>query len=72
MTVETLPTSVRIANHLGLLTAKELAIIIGGVSRSTIFRWASKGILPCVRIGGMVRFDPGKTAAWYSKQERRA
>lgn len=38
------------------LTANEVARRLG-VSRATVYRWASEGTLASVRIGGTVRFN---------------
>ncbi|MHB0875159.1 MAG: helix-turn-helix transcriptional regulator [Anaerolineae bacterium] len=47
-----------------LLTASELSRI-SGLRRTTIYRMAVRGELPCVRFGQkMVRFPESKIAAW--------
>jgi excisionase family DNA binding protein len=43
-----------------LIRPEELATGLG-VAKPTIYLWAKKGVLPCVRLQGCVRFDPGGT-----------
>jgi excisionase family DNA binding protein len=39
------------------------------VDRATVYRWASAGHLPAIRLGpGAVRFDPEALEAWVSGQ----
>jgi len=57
----------RIATFGRALTAKELAELLN-VSPITIFKQAKRGIIPCFRIGTCVRFEPKKTADWFSQQ----
>jgi excisionase family DNA binding protein len=45
-----------------LITAAELARS-WGVADSTVYRWASAGVIPSLRIGGTVRFDPDAVRA---------
>lgn len=40
-----------------LLTPRDVADILS-VDASTVYRWARDGVLPAVRIGSIVRFDP--------------
>jgi len=35
-----------------------------GVSKSWVYQATSSGVLPCVRIGALVRFDPEVIKAW--------
>ena len=35
-----------------------------GVSRSWVYQASSSGVIPCVRIGALVRFDPTIIKAW--------
>lgn len=34
------------------------------ISKKTLYRMASRGSLPCIRIGGCVRFNPKSVADW--------
>lgn len=34
------------------------------VSRSWVYQKSEAGLLPCLRVGGLVRFDPGAIRAW--------
>lgn len=38
------------------------------VSRVFIYKLASEGVLPCVRIGAALRFDPADVAAFISQR----
>lgn len=46
-----------------LLTAEPLAKAVN-VSTSRIYQLARDGVIPCVRIGRQVRFDPARVAGW--------
>jgi excisionase family DNA binding protein len=35
-----------------------------GVSKSWVYQASSSGVIPCVRIGALVRFDPLVIKAW--------
>jgi excisionase family DNA binding protein len=35
-----------------------------GVSKSWVYQATSSGVIPCVRIGALVRFDPLVIKAW--------
>lgn len=35
-----------------------------GVSKSWVYQATSSGVIPCVRIGALVRFDPAVIKAW--------
>jgi excisionase family DNA binding protein len=63
------PVSVRemIAKHGRAMTANELAEILA-VSPITIYKQASKGIIPSFRVGTAVRFSPREVADWIAKQ----
>ena len=53
-----------------LLKAREVAEILS-VDRSTVYRLAEEGTLPCVRVSGdIVRFDPRVLADWYGEASR--
>lgn len=46
------------------LTVKQTAEILG-IHPMTIYKWSRiPGRIPCFRIGGALRFDPGALAAW--------
>ncbi len=47
----------------GLLTAEELAALLN-VSEKTVYRWSKSGVLPSVRIGTLVRFEPAAVSGW--------
>lgn len=49
-----------------LLTAAPLAKAVS-VSPSRIYQLARDGVIPCVRIGRQVRFDPARVALWLAQ-----
>lgn len=51
-----------------LLTLSELAML-WSVSPRTIRRWSATRSLPCVRVGRLVRFDPGDVSRWLSARK---
>ena len=53
---------------LGLLTARQLAAL-WHVSEKTLRRWMASGRLPCIRVGRLVRFDPGDVSRWLSARK---
>ena len=46
-----------------LLTIKDLAEQLR-IKSSTLYAWAAHGKIPCVRIHGLIRFQPDEIAAW--------
>jgi predicted site-specific integrase-resolvase len=34
----------------------------------TVYVWAKKGIIPCVRLQGAVRFDPAEVQKWIAEK----
>ena len=53
----------QIASYKGALTARQLSKIVS-ISAITIYKMATRGVLPSVRIGGCVRFCPTTVARW--------
>jgi excisionase family DNA binding protein len=53
----------QIASFKGALTARQLSKILS-ISVITIYKLATRGALPSVRIGGCVRFCPTTVARW--------
>lgn len=52
-----------------LLTVPEVAAWLR-VQPSTIYAWAAAGRLPCLRLGGRLRFHRGDVASWlYGRKE---
>jgi excisionase family DNA binding protein len=47
----------------GLMSVNELAALLGSHAQ-TIYKWTRKHQLPCIRVGGRVKFDPITTAGW--------
>lgn len=46
-----------------LWTAEETARYLGA-KQSTVYEWAEAGRLPCLRIGGLLRFEPEVVKRW--------
>jgi excisionase family DNA binding protein len=51
----------------GALTIEWLAKKLN-ISRKTLYRMASRGKLPCIRIGSCVRLNPKSIANWLRKR----
>jgi len=58
----------RIEMRPSALTAAELAALVG-IGKTAIYDLAKRGGIPHFRIGGSIRFDPAKTAAWLRQHE---
>ena len=56
------PTRAQASNHDGLWDANDVASYLK-VSRSWVYHRAEAGQLPCVRVGGLLRFDPAAIRA---------
>ena len=52
----------------GLLTSRDLARMLQ-VSDRTLRRWVSERRIPCLRMGRLVRFDPGIVSRWLSARK---
>jgi excisionase family DNA binding protein len=52
-----------IANRKGLMSAKQLAPLLG-IGRPTLYQWAAQERIPSLTLNGQVRFDPKTIAAW--------
>jgi len=46
-----------------LLTAAEVAGILK-IAKDTVYKWARRNSLPCIRFGDCIRFDPNQLADW--------
>ena len=53
-----------------LLTVNDVMSLLG-VSRSWTYEAAARGELPCIRLGGMLRFDPDEIDRWLRQLPRR-
>lgn len=47
-----------------LWTASDLARW-AGVSRSWVYQHAAAGLLPCIKVGGLLRFDPAAVRKFF-------
>jgi excisionase family DNA binding protein len=52
-----------------LISPEELA---GGmrVARVTVYQWVRRGVIPHMKIEGVVRFDPPEVQAWLESKRR--
>jgi excisionase family DNA binding protein len=55
--------ALKIEAHPSLITANALAGYLD-VSRKSIYAWVKSGMLPAMRFGASIRFDPVTTAKW--------
>lgn len=46
-----------------LLTIEQLSELIS-VKKKTIYDWTHRGAIPCVKVGRLLRFDPGEIERW--------
>lgn len=53
-----------------LWTAKDVAAFLQ-TSRSWVYNKYESGLLPGLRVGGLLRFDPDKIRAWVSAESAR-
>jgi excisionase family DNA binding protein len=51
-----------------LMTVEDVARFLG-VHEKTIYDWAARGWLPCVRVGSRLRFDPRDVNRWVSARK---
>jgi len=58
----------RIEMRPGALTAAEFAALMS-MGKTAIYDLAKRGGIPHFRVGGSIRFDPAKTAAWLRQHE---
>jgi predicted DNA-binding transcriptional regulator AlpA len=52
-----------LARQTHLLRARELAELIGW-SKTQVYRQTERGKIPCIRLAGSVRYNPGVIARW--------
>jgi excisionase family DNA binding protein len=52
-----------------LISVVDLSKLLG-VSRSTVYRWAEHRMLPALKLGGRLLFEPSAIEAWLRKQRR--
>ena len=51
-----------------LLTVHQVADWLQ-VKTRTIYQWVHVGYIPVIKLGSLVRFDPGSIIAWIKKRE---
>jgi excisionase family DNA binding protein len=49
------------------ITTEELSNLLA-ISKRTIQRWTRLGSLPCLRLGGQIRFCPKEVSDWLDKR----
>jgi excisionase family DNA binding protein len=54
-----------------LISPEELAAGMR-VARVTIYQWARRGVIPHLKIEGLVRFDPEEVKAWLEAKRKAA
>ncbi len=52
-----------------LLTAQQVAPLVGVKHRKTVERYVRKKGLPCVRMGRTLRFHPGDVSRWVAQRK---
>ena len=52
-----------------LLTIDELSDKLQ-VSKATLYRWAATGYMPCLKLGGSLRFRMTSVQKWLQKREQ--
>ena len=55
-----------------LLISAHSAGVMLGLSRDTVYRLARRGQIPCVRMGGRVRFSPVALKEWSEGKAKNA
>jgi predicted DNA-binding transcriptional regulator AlpA len=58
-----------IERHKGLMTAKQLAAMIG-MPLPTLYQFSAQGRIPSFNVGGLIKFDPKTIAAWLRDRAR--
>ncbi|MFC1666989.1 helix-turn-helix transcriptional regulator [Candidatus Omnitrophota bacterium] len=53
-----------------LITPQQLSDLLQ-VRLSTIYKWVHYGYVPCIKIGGLVRFKENKVEEWLRKRTRK-
>lgn len=56
---------------MNLLTVKEVSARLK-TGKSTIYEWAALGLIPCVKVNGLLRFDEAELEAWVEGFKRPA
>jgi excisionase family DNA binding protein len=54
-----------------LIQPDELAVGMG-VARVTIYQWARRGVIPHLKLEGLVRFDPAEIKEWLATKRQAA
>jgi len=52
-----------------LLSPQEICNIIG-IKQSTLYAWASRGLIPHLKVNGLLRFRESVIMAWLKLKER--
>ena len=55
-----------------LLTTEQVSRYLGGVPEKTLANWRYRGVIPYVKVGGLVRYIRSDIDAWISRLKRRA
>ena len=54
-----------------LIAPEELAAGMR-VARVTVYQWVRRGVIPCLKIEGVVRFDPEEINQWLKNKRQAA
>lgn len=65
---ETTATDRRASSLPTLLTVPELAELLG-LHEKTVYDWAARGKLPCIRLGNRLRFSATDIARWVASRK---
>ena len=65
------PSLKELLNSGDLIAPEELAAGLR-VARVTVYQWVRRGVIPHLRLEGVVRFDPAEVAEWLKGKHRAA
>lgn len=54
------------------LLAPESVCEILGIERSTLYAWTSRGLIPFIKVNGLLRFRESELLRWLKSKERGA
>ncbi len=54
-----------------LISPEELAAALK-IARVTVYQWVRRGVIPHLKLEGVVRFDPQEVQAWLESKRRAA
>jgi excisionase family DNA binding protein len=66
-----LPSLKELLSRGDLISPEELAAALK-IARVTAYQWVRRGVIPYLKIEGVVRFDPQEVQAWLESKHREA